>query len=65
MPNSFLESISRRKAATDLQSIVDAVRELHSPLPLGSLVVCSACADDGLEPYPCQTIKLLDGESID
>lgn len=62
----ILEMLRRdwRTAVKDIEAI-QRVRDLHPATPnqVGPGYVCATCVDiDNSEPYPCPTIRALDGE---
>ena len=44
-----------------LRAAMARVRELHRPQAVGKGATCRTCW--GLEPYPCRTVRALDGEA--
>lgn len=56
-------TITDRAAAESLARIA-AVRELHKPIdiPNYSVPMCEACGDCCMVPWPCLTIRALDGQ---
>ena len=41
---------------------IERVRELHNPAIFGYETYCSQCYGEYEQNYPCDTIKVLDGE---
>lgn len=46
----------------ELESAIERVRNLHKPQDFNGTLICPECESLGyLTPYPCNTIKALDG----
>jgi hypothetical protein len=64
--------LTPNQAIRTAEAAIARVRTLHVPVEIGSVIICDACSPkhgDGprryyLEPYPCPTIRALDGPAV-
>ena len=59
------EKAALREENADLRAAIERVRTLHTSVEIGFGPICNECssASDGwIVPYPCPTLRALDGE---